>query len=89
MAVIIEAIKNSGTCDILRNVSRLLSTQVLTLLVALAGRSSEKGVQQHSNTAAERCLKVLYLEKSCGQVYSALWSDARSLLGLGLTPFVG
>lgn len=63
MAIIIEAIKNSGTCDILRNVSRLLSTQVLTLLVALTGRSREKNVQQHSNTAAERRLKVLHLEK--------------------------
>jgi len=86
MGIIIEAIKNRGTCGILRNVSRLLSTQVLTLLVALTGRSGEKDVQQHSNTAAERCLKALHLE---GAVYSALWSDVGSLLCLGLVPFVG
>lgn len=40
--IIIEAIKNRGTYDILRNVPRLLSTQVLTLLAALSGRSKGK-----------------------------------------------
>lgn len=45
MGIIIEDIKSRGTCDFLRNVSRLLSTQVLTPLVALAGIRREKDVQ--------------------------------------------
>lgn len=83
MGIIIEAIKNRGTCDILRNVSRLLSTQVLTLLVALAGRKGEKDVQQRSGTAAEKHLKALHLEGSvdrfillCGQMQEAFWSHS-------------
>lgn len=80
MGIIIEVIKNRGTCDILRNVSRLLSTQALTLLAALAGRSREKDVQQRSNTAAERRLKALHVEGAvdrfilhCGQMQEASW----------------
>lgn len=80
MGIIIEAIKSRGTCDFLRNVSRLLSIQVLTLLVALAERIREKDVQQRSNTAAERHLKALHLEGAvdrfilhCGQMREASW----------------
>lgn len=62
MGIIIEAIKNRGTYDILRNVSRLLSTRVLTLLVALSGRSKEKGGQQCSDTASEKLLEALHME---------------------------